>query len=46
MWVVVNTVSIALFAYKGLWLTAVLYAIFLGMSFAGWRAWQRVERTA
>jgi nicotinamide mononucleotide transporter len=46
MWVVVNTVSIALFAYKGLWLTAVLYAIFLGMSFAGWRAWQRVERAA
>jgi len=46
MWVVVNTVSIALFAYKGLWLTAALYAIFLGMSFAGWRAWQRVERTA
>ena len=46
MWVVVNTVSIALFAYKGLWLTAVLYAIFVGMSFAGWRAWRRVERTA
>ena len=46
MWVVVNTVSIGLFAYKGLWLTAVLYAIFLGMSFAGWRAWQRVERAA
>jgi nicotinamide mononucleotide transporter len=46
MWVVVNAVGIALFAYKGLWLTALLYAIFLGMSFAGWRAWQRVERTA
>jgi len=46
MWVVVNAVSIALFAYKGLWVTAVLYAIFLGMSFAGWRAWQQVERTA
>ncbi|KQU74651.1 transporter [Rhizobacter sp. Root16D2] len=45
-WVVVNTVSVGLFAYKGLWLTAVLYAIFVGMSFAGWRAWRRVERAA
>jgi len=44
-WVVVNTVSVGLFAYKGLWLTAVLYAIFVGMSFAGWQAWRRVERT-
>jgi nicotinamide mononucleotide transporter len=45
-WVVVNTVSVGLFAYKGLWLTAVLYAIFVAMSFAGWQAWRRVERTA
>jgi nicotinamide mononucleotide transporter len=41
-WVVVNTVSVALFAYKGLWLTTVLYVIFIAMSVLGWRAWQRL----
>jgi nicotinamide mononucleotide transporter len=39
-WVLVNVVSVALFAYKGLWLTVLLYALFAGMSFAGWRAWR------
>ena len=39
-WTVVNVVSVALFAYKGLWLTSLLYGLFLGMSVAGWRAWR------
>jgi len=39
VWVAVNTVSVGLFAYKGLWLTAVLYTLFIGLSLAGWRAW-------
>jgi len=41
VWIIVNTVSVALFAYKGYWLTVVLYAVFIPMSLAGWRAWQR-----
>ena len=41
-WVIVNVVSVALFAYKGLWLTVGLYAVFVAMSFAGWRAWRRL----
>ena len=41
-WVVVNSVSIGLFAYKGLWLTVLLYAVFVVMSLAGWRAWRRI----
>ena len=41
-WVIVNVVSVALFAYKGLWLTVALYAVFVAMSFAGWRAWRRL----
>ncbi len=41
-WVVVNVVGTGLFAYKGLWLTVVLYAVFVAMSFAGWRAWRRL----
>jgi len=41
---VVNVVSVGLFVYKGLWLTSLLYLIFIAMSFAGWRAWQRLAR--
>lgn len=41
VWVLVNGVSVALFAYKGLWLTAGLYLVFIGLSVVGWRAWQR-----
>jgi nicotinamide mononucleotide transporter len=43
-WLVVNAVSIALFAYKALWLTVVLYAVFLVLSVVGWRAWSRLAR--
>ncbi len=41
VWVLVNGVSVALFAYKGYWLTVLLYAVFIPMSVAGWRAWAR-----
>jgi len=41
IWIVVNGVSIGLFAYKGLWLTVLLYLIFVVMSVIGWRTWQR-----
>ena len=34
----------ALFAYKGLWLTVLLYAVFVAMAVVGWRAWQRRAR--
>jgi nicotinamide mononucleotide transporter len=40
-WIAVNTVSVGLFAYKGLWLTLLLYALFIVLSVVGWRAWQR-----
>jgi nicotinamide mononucleotide transporter len=43
-WVAVNLVSVGLFAYKGLWLTAGLYTLFIVLSFVGWRAWQRKLR--
>lgn len=39
-WTVVNTVSIGLFAYKALWLTVLLYLLFIAMSLIGWRAWR------
>lgn len=40
VWVVVNLVSVGLFAYKALWLTALLYAAFAALAVLGWRAWQ------
>lgn len=41
VWLLVNAASIALFAYKGLTLTVVLYAIFFGLAIWGWVGWQR-----
>jgi len=41
VWIVVDVVGAALFAYKGLWLTTVLYAVFVAMAAVGWRSWQR-----
>ena len=40
MWIVVNVVSVALFAYKGYYLTVLLYAIFIVLSVVGWKAWR------
>ena len=42
VWVVVNVVSVALFAYKQYWLTVLLYSLFIAMSFVGWKAWRRL----
>jgi nicotinamide mononucleotide transporter len=43
-WVAVNVVGVALFGYKGLWLTAGLYALFALLALAGWRSWSRLVR--
>lgn len=40
VWIVVNIVSVGLFAYKGLYLTMALYVIFIALSVVGWRAWR------
>jgi nicotinamide mononucleotide transporter len=41
-WLAVNVVAATLFAYKGLWLTTALYAVFVAMSVFGWLAWRRL----
>jgi nicotinamide mononucleotide transporter len=46
VWLLVNVVSVALFAFKGLWLTVLLYAVFAVLSVAGWRAWRRLAAAA
>lgn len=39
LWIVVNLISIGLFAFKGLWLTVGLYAVFAVMAGVGWHTW-------
>jgi len=46
LWIGVNLVSMALFAWKALWLTVILYAIFAALAWLGWRAWQQLEGRA
>ena len=41
VWIAVDVVGAALFAYKGLWLTTLLYVVFVAMAAVGWRSWQR-----
>jgi nicotinamide mononucleotide transporter len=41
VWVLVNVVSVALFAYKSLYLTVVLYLIFIAMATWGWQVWRK-----
>lgn len=42
VWIGVNAIAIALFITKALWLTALLYAVLLVLSVAGWRHWRRL----
>ena len=41
VWQVVNISMVALLAYKSLWLTMLLYFIFLAMALLGWRRWSK-----
>jgi len=40
-WIAVDVIYIALYTYKRLFLTSLLYAIFLAMCIAGFREWKR-----
>ena len=42
-WIAVNAFSIALFGYKQLWLTVILYALFTLLSVAGLRSWRGMQ---
>ncbi|WP_243077138.1 nicotinamide riboside transporter PnuC [Microbacterium sp. SS28] len=44
VWIAVDVVSIPLYAYKGLWLTALLYTGFLALCIYGLRSWTRQLR--
>jgi nicotinamide mononucleotide transporter len=40
-WIAVDIAAVVIYAYKGLYLTSGLYAVFLGLCIAGWIAWRR-----
>lgn len=46
VWVLVNVFSVGLFAYKALWLTALLYALFALLAVVGWRVWSQLAARA
>lgn len=41
LWLLVNAASVALFAYKGLQLTVLLYVIFFLLAIWGWLGWNK-----
>ncbi len=46
VWIAVDIVYIGMFAYKSLYITAVLYAVFLVLATRGWIEWRRSLATA
>jgi nicotinamide mononucleotide transporter len=41
LWVLANTVSVALYLYKGLYPTVVLYLVYAGMAVYGYLEWRK-----
>ena len=41
VWIAVDVVYVPVFASRGLYVTAALYTVFLGLAVAGWLAWRR-----
>lgn len=44
LWVVVDIAYTAMFIYKELYLTAALYAVFVGLALWGWQQWLNVHK--
>ncbi len=41
VWIIVNIVATGLFAWKGMWLTTLLYLMFIVLSVLGWHTWAK-----
>lgn len=41
LWIALDTVYVGMFVFKGLWLTAGLYAAFVALAVLGYRRWRR-----
>lgn len=44
VWLIVNSIAVPLFASRGLWLTAALYAMYWCNAWYGWWHWHRLAR--
>ena len=44
VWIAVDVLYVGMFIYKGLYVTAVLYAVFLGLAVKGWIDWRKSIR--
>ena len=44
VWITVDVLYVGMFIYKGLYVTAVLYAVFLGLAVKGWIDWRNSMR--
>jgi nicotinamide mononucleotide transporter len=40
-WIVINAISVSLYAFKGLWLTVVLYLLLIALAAWGWQSWRK-----
>ena len=43
MWIVVDLIYVGEYAYKNLWITAVLYLALVALAVLGWREWRNAE---
>ena len=41
LWFVIDVVQVGLYLYKGIELYALLYLVYLGMAYLGWKAWKK-----
>jgi nicotinamide mononucleotide transporter len=41
VWIAVDILYVGLYAYKGLWMTALLYSLFVAMAWIGLKAWKK-----
>lgn len=46
VWLIVNSIAVPLFASRGLWLTAALYAVYWCNAWYGWWHWRRLTQAA
>lgn len=46
VWIVADIGFVILYVWTGLWITAALYLVFIGLCVAGFVSWRRVERNA
>ena len=46
LWIFVDVLYVGMFTYKGLYITAILYAVFLALAVAGYRDWRASWRTS